>query len=138
MFGVHPVIWALFRRRGSFCFVMDWILSFRRLAMCLPLFGLMTLSCLASTPLRGDLGIHDPSTIIKCKDRYYIFGTGDNIISKSSADKILWIPGPTVFTNPPAWTTNAVPGFARTFWAPDVIFLNGRYCLYYSVSTWGS
>jgi arabinan endo-1,5-alpha-L-arabinosidase len=101
-------------------------------------FLLVSLPALAYTPLRGDLGIHDPSTIIKCKDKYYIFGTGDNILSKSSTDKVVWTPGPTVFANPPAWTTNAVPGFARTFWAPDVIFLNGRYCLYYSVSTWGS
>jgi len=111
---------------------------FRGLVTRLPLFLLLNLPALASTPLRGDLGIHDPSTIIKCKDRYYVFGTGDNILSKSSPDKIVWTAGPAVFTNPPAWTTNAVPGFARTFWAPDVILLNGRYCLYYSVSTWGS
>ena len=91
----------------------------------------------APAPVRGNLGIHDPSTIIRCKDRYYIFGTGDNIISKSSPDRVLWNSGPTVFTNPPAWTQTAVPGFADTFWAPDILYLNGKYCLYYSVSTWG-
>ncbi|HXU77878.1 MAG TPA: LamG-like jellyroll fold domain-containing protein, partial [Methylomirabilota bacterium] len=88
-------------------------------------------------PLRGNLGAHDPSTIIKCKDRYYIFATGQGIVSKSSADKIYWTGGPPVFGAVPAWTTN-VPGFAGTFWAPDVMFLNGRYCLYYAVSTFGS
>lgn len=88
--------------------------------------------------VRGDLGIHDPSTVIKCKDKYYIFGTGDNISSKSSPDKVLWTAGPTVFSSPPSWTSNAVPGFAKTFWAPDIFYLNGKYCLYYAISTWGS
>lgn len=88
--------------------------------------------------LRGDLGIHDPSTVVRCGDRYYLFGTGQGIASKSSADKVVWNPGPPVFSDPPAWTTAAVAGFDGTFWAPDAIFVNGRYCLYYSVSTWGS
>ena len=43
-----------------------------------------------------------------------------------------------MFTNRPAWTTNAVPGFRGIYWAPDIIHLQGRYLLYYSVSTWGS
>jgi hypothetical protein len=96
------------------------------------------LPSLAVPSLRGSIGIHDPSTIIKCKDRYYIFGTGQGIISKSSSDKIFWTRGPKVFAAAPSWTTNLVPGFTGTFWAPDVLYLNGRYCLYYSVSTWGS
>jgi len=87
--------------------------------------------------LRGDLGIHDPSTIVQCKDRFYVYGTGDNIVSKSSSDKVVWKAGPTVFSSPPAWTQAAVPGFVNTFWAPDIIYLNGEYRLYYSVSTWG-
>lgn len=88
--------------------------------------------------LQGDLAIHDPSTVIKCKDSYYVFGTGRGIISKSSKDRILWTAGPAVFTNPPAWAAENVPGFRGFFWAPDVIYVNGRYCIYYSVSTWGS
>lgn len=95
---------------------------------------------LASTVpgLRGSLGAHDPGTIVKCKDRYYLFYTGQGIPSKSSADKIFWTEGPPVFATAPAWTTNAVPGFSGTFWAPDIILLNNRYCLYYAVSTFGS
>jgi len=88
--------------------------------------------------LRGHLGAHDPSTVVKCKDRYYLFATGQGIVSRSSADKIFWVAGPKVFANPPAWTTNAVPGFTGTFWAPDVLYFSNRYHLYYSVSTFGS
>ena len=92
---------------------------------------------LQAPPLRGNIGAHDPGSIIKCKDRYYIFVTGVGIESKSSKDKIVWTSGPRVFATPPNWTTNAVPGFTDVFWAPDVIYLNGRYCLYYSISTFG-
>ena len=81
---------------------------------------------------------HDPSTVIKCKDRYYVFATGQGIVSRSSADKVFWSAGPRVFANYPAWTTNAVPGFTGTFWAPDVLYFSNRYHVYYSVSTWGS
>jgi arabinan endo-1,5-alpha-L-arabinosidase len=41
----------------------------------------------------------------------------------------------------PAWTLEAVPGHRGGeqghYWAPDVIQLNGRYLVYYSVSTFG-
>ncbi len=92
----------------------------------------------ASPLLRGNIFIHDPSTMIKCKDRYYLFGTGQGILSKSSSDQLFWQAGPRIFTNPPAWTTSAVPGFTGIFWAPDIIYFNGQYRLYYAVSTWAS
>jgi arabinan endo-1,5-alpha-L-arabinosidase len=87
--------------------------------------------------LRGSLGVHDPSTMIKCNGRYFVFSTGQGISSKSSADKEYWVTGPSVFASPPSWTTAAVPGFAGNFWAPDIVFTNGLYRLYYSVSTFG-
>src|SRR3984957_3468013 len=93
----------------------------------------------APTPsLRGYLTAHDPSTIVQCKSRYYMFYTGQNILSKSSADKVFWTAGPSVFNPPPAWTTNAVPGFTGLFWAPDVLYFNNQYHLWYAVSTFGS
>ncbi len=88
--------------------------------------------------IRGHLAAHDPSTVVWCGDRHYVFSTGRGIQSKSSRGLVYWESGPTVFAVPPAWTTAAVPGFDGTFWAPDVILLNGKYHVYYSVSTWGS
>ena len=93
---------------------------------------------LPAPPLRGNLAAHDPGTIIKCKDKYYIFYTGQGIYSKSSSDKIFWTGGPSIFASLPNWTTNAVPGFTGWVWAPDVFYLNGRYCVYYAISTFGS
>jgi arabinan endo-1,5-alpha-L-arabinosidase len=101
----------------------------------------------STRPGPRDGRIHDPSTIVKCNDEYWLFATGMGIISRRSRDLVNWTNGPRVFTNAPAWTTNAVPGNRGYFWAPDVIFLTnrpaatarqrGEYLLYYSVSTFG-
>jgi arabinan endo-1,5-alpha-L-arabinosidase len=84
-----------------------------------------------------DSRIHDPSTIVVCKEEYWHFATGMGLVSRHSKDLVNWTNGPRVFTNAPAWTTNAVPGNRGYFWAPDVILLTNRYLLYYSVSTFG-
>ena len=105
--------------------------------------ALFSLNATAAVPaqpvsLRGYVAAHDPSTMIQCKDRYYIFSTGQGILSKSSADQVYWVSGPPIFSSPPAWTTVAVPGFSGIFWAPDIILFNNKYYLYYAVSTFGS
>jgi arabinan endo-1,5-alpha-L-arabinosidase len=107
------------------------------------LFGLIAFlgayAAFATSPqLSGDLDAHDPSTIIKCKGRYYLAATGPGIRTRSSGDKVLWKAGPPIFSRMPAWTTNAVPGFAGHVWAPDLIYFGGAYRVYYSISTWGS
>ncbi len=81
---------------------------------------------------------HDPSTIVKCKDEYWVFYSGRGVPSYHSKDLVKWERGPVVFTNTLAWATNAVPGNRRNdFWAPDVIHHGNQYYLYYSVSTFG-
>jgi len=47
---------------------------------------------------RGCLSAHDPSTMTQCKDRYYIFSTGQGILSKSSSDQVFWSAGAPVRT----------------------------------------
>jgi arabinan endo-1,5-alpha-L-arabinosidase len=89
------------------------------------------------TPLEGQTFIHDPSTIVKDGRHFYLFGTGPGIRTKSSPDLIHWTNGESVFNTPPAWTTNAVPGYSGQAWAPDVIQLNGTFYLYYAVSIFG-
>jgi len=116
--------------------------KFSRFCLWLILLGILPGSSLllqaAPSDLRGNLGIHDPSAVIQCNGRYYVFGTGQGILSKSSTDLTYWAAGPSVFSTPPAWTTSAVPGFTGDFWAPDIIYFNGLYHLYYAVSTFGS
>jgi len=85
--------------------------------------------------------VHDPSTIVHAKDGYWLFYTGRGVRSLHSRDLITWEAGPPVFAVRPAWTLTAVPenrgGDQGDYWAPDIIELNGRYLLYYSVSTFG-
>ena len=81
---------------------------------------------------------HDPSTIVKCKDEYWIFYTGRGVPSYHSKDLVKWEAGPVVFTNALDWVAQAVPANRWLYyWAPDVIHLGNRYLLYYSVSSFG-
>ncbi len=84
-----------------------------------------------------DALVHDPSTIVKCKDEYWLFATGMGLDSWRSRNLVHWERGPHVFTAPPAWVKEVVPDQKGHFWAPDVILQNGRYCVYYAVSKFG-
>lgn len=91
--------------------------------------------------LQGNDNSHDPSSIVKDGSKYWVFTTGDGIYAMFSTDLVKWESGPRpVFANGtwPAWINGRVPGFAGTFWAPECIFRNGKYYLYYSCSTFGS
>ena len=93
--------------------------------------------------LSGDLTpVHDP-VIIRQGDRYYLFSTGLGpgaqglIAARVSGDLVQWRKGAPPFEKLPEWAAKAIPG-ATNIWAPDISFVNGRYRLYYSVSTFGS
>ena len=93
--------------------------------------------------LSGDIApMHDP-VMIREGDTYYVFGTGmaDDagrlIAVRTSRDRRRWSAGAPSVTALPDWALKAVPG-ATGMWAPDIAFVNGRYRLYYSVSTFGS
>jgi arabinan endo-1,5-alpha-L-arabinosidase len=88
-------------------------------------------------PLEGETYIHDPSTIIKEGSTYYIFGTHRGLGTKSSPDLIHWTNGDPVFDATPAWVEHLVPDFRGSYWAPDIIRVNGQYLLYYAVSSFG-
>lgn len=110
------------------------LLDMRSLAFCLA--GLFT--CSSGFCLEGDIRIHDPSTIVRCKDRYYVFGTGRGIPILCSDDLYTWRRAGKVFDRIPESVKKYVPkNDGQTVWAPDVIYHNGLYYLYYSVSAWG-
>ena len=86
-----------------------------------------------------DLGIHDPSTLLKRGDTYWVFGTGRGTASFSSTDRVHWTFRGEVLPQSPAWVKDVVPGNTNNhLWAPDVIRAADRYLLFYSVSTFGS
>lgn len=79
---------------------------------------------------------HDP-VMIKEKDKYYLFATGDGISVMSSSDMVNWKFEEPVFEQPPQWAVNMIPGYKGHTWAPDIIYHNGLYHLFYSCSAFG-
>lgn len=80
----------------------------------------------------------DPSSIVKCKDEYWVFHTGRGIPTFRSKDLVKWERGPAVFTTAPEWIAANVPENRNmSYWAPDIIHVGDRYLLYYSVSAMG-
>ena len=80
------------------------------------IYALLTIVlALASTAftLNGDIGIHDPSTLINDHGTWYVYGTGGRALV--SKDGWTWSPGVTP---------------ARTGLAPDVIHIGDRFYMY--------
>jgi arabinan endo-1,5-alpha-L-arabinosidase len=80
--------------------------------------------------------VHDP-VMMKEGNTYYVFCTGFGISMFSSTDLKNWKKEKPVFATPPQWAVEAVPGYRGHTWAPDISYYNGKYYLYYSVSTFG-
>ncbi len=80
----------------------------------------------------------DPSSIVKCKEDYWVFYTGRGVPSYHSKDLVHWERGPAVFKSAPEWIAKVVPQNRNMlYWAPDIIKLGDRYLLYYAISSFG-
>lgn len=77
---------------------------------------------------------HDP-VMARCDGRYYLFTTGIGCLT--STDLLNWQQGPRVMPVAPQWTSDAVPGFRGDCWAPDILYHEGLWYMYYSCSTFG-
>ncbi|WUR11369.1 arabinan endo-1,5-alpha-L-arabinosidase [[Empedobacter] haloabium] len=101
------------------------------LAACLA--GGITFTCAAQA---AQVEVHDP---VMAQDgaRYYVFSTGPGITFYSSADMKDWVPEGRVFAGEPAWAKRVAPQFDGHVWAPDVVRHDGKFLLYYSVSSFG-
>lgn len=92
--------------------------------------------------MAGDPPAHDPSHVVKEGNTYYTFATGNGIWNFSTTDSTFqsYTAEDLVFSNGtwPDWVSGYVSGFAGTFWAPGIIYMNNKWHLYYSCSTFGS
>jgi arabinan endo-1,5-alpha-L-arabinosidase len=88
------------------------------------------------TPTR-ETPAHDP-VMIREKNTYYLFTTGNGVQVFSSKDMKNWRKEMPVFAKTPDWVTQALPNFrGGSMWAPDISYHNGKYYLYYAVSAFG-
>lgn len=94
----------------------------------------VAMSCTAQSK---QIIMHDP-VAIEADGKYYLFGTGPGIEHAISDDKENWTKfTDSVFNPMPDWFLEEVPGFNGHIWAPDIAFHNGKYYLYYSISSFG-
>ncbi|HWB32681.1 MAG TPA: family 43 glycosylhydrolase [Acidobacteriaceae bacterium] len=90
-------------------------------------------------PVAGMPFVHDPSTVVRWKGRYWVFSTGRGAPFYSSPDGATWTREGSVWEQIPEDVHAAVPkNNGVDVWAPDVIRMNGEFYLYYAVSSWGS
>lgn len=111
-------------------------MRYRRIRCRLP--GLLMLAC--CSPLAAQQGairhVHDP-VIIRQADTYYVFCSGPGVPVRRSHDLLNWeLIGRVFDEDVPAWAKAEIPR-AKHVWAPDISYFNGRFHLYYSVSTMG-
>lgn len=83
-----------------------------------------------------NIRVHDP-VAIKQGNTFYLFSTGRGISVFSSKDLVSWETEPSVFSEKPTWTDAVVPEFKNHIWAPDIVFHDSKYYLYYSISAFG-
>ncbi|MCJ7729052.1 MAG: family 43 glycosylhydrolase, partial [Sedimentisphaerales bacterium] len=89
--------------------------------------------------LTGDYWSHDP-VMARQGNTYYSFCTGQRTPIRTSTDMHNWQLAGYVWpsSGQPAWWKAEVPLFDGNIWAPDISYFNGKYHLYYSISSWGS
>lgn len=80
---------------------------------------------------------HDPSTPVREGDTWWVFSTGNGIVTRFSRDLSSWREGAPVFKQLPAWHREVVPSQRGHLWAPDIVYHQGLWRLYYSVSSFG-
>lgn len=82
------------------------------------------------------VSIHDP-VMAKEGDTFTLFSTGPGITFYRSKDLKTWTLGGRVFPGDPAWAKSVAPHFNGHIWAPDIVAHDGKFYLYYSVSSFG-
>lgn len=75
--------------------------------------------------------VHDP-VMAKDGDTYYVFSTGTGISVMSSKDLKTWKKEKQIFESAPVWTKETLPGFNNDIWAPDIIYYQNKYHIFYS------
>lgn len=124
---------------------------FYKITFVLAILAFASINRSLAVDLNGSLFSHDPATLIKDGDTYWHFFTSSGIGAAYSKDMKNWNgsgnhifqTGPNWKNNYPAWT---IPYFGTgdnantngNLWAPDIIYMNGAYYLYYSCSSFGS
>ena len=110
----------------------------QKLTTLITVLALTTANCIAQTPQwpMAYPPIHDPVAAY-CDGTWYMFSTSFGIDILSSQDLKTWNHAGRVFEQAPQWAVETVPGYHGHTWAPDILYHDGMYYLYYSCSSFG-
>jgi len=86
--------------------------------------------------LAGPLAFHDP-TLFRSGERYWVYGSGQGLEAKSSANLQTWQNEARVFDQNPNWIADLLPD-VTALWSPSVAYFGSMYHLYYSASVFGA
>jgi arabinan endo-1,5-alpha-L-arabinosidase len=94
-------------------------------------------ACVLAVPLAaldGQPALHDPSTVIVEKGKYYVYATGGGLPMSISDDGWTWRRAGTVMQAVPAGKPgpDVIARGGNNTWAPDLIRAGDKYFLYYS------
>ncbi|XHM96088.1 arabinan endo-1,5-alpha-L-arabinosidase [Peterkaempfera sp. SMS 1(5)a] len=84
----------------------------------------------------GDITVHDPSMVRTTSGQYVLYSTHNGLEARTSSDRITFTRAGSAFTALPSWWSGYSSG--KDPWAPDVSYHNGKYLMYYAVSSFGS
>lgn len=98
----------------------------------------MLLALPAFSQIPREPRLHDPSTVVRERGDAWCFSTGPGVVVLKQ-DGRDWSYQGSLFPRGvrPDWHKEKVPGNRGDLWAPDVIELGSKWCVYYSVSTFG-
>ncbi|KAK4701121.1 hypothetical protein P7C70_g5116, partial [Phenoliferia sp. Uapishka_3] len=89
--------------------------------------------------VKGDTtGIHDPSLVKTPGGEYILYGTGVGIPIWTSSDRTTWTSVGKAFSTAPTATDTFTGASDASLWAPDVTYVDNKYIMYYSASSFGS
>ena len=94
-------------------------------------------ACVLAVPvvaLDGQVGLHDPSTVIGENGKYYVYATGNGLPAFQSDDGWTWRRTDSVMQAVPGGkpAPEVIARGGNNTWAPDIVRSGERYFLYYS------
>jgi arabinan endo-1,5-alpha-L-arabinosidase len=97
-------------------------------------FALAVLLTSPLVALDGDLGMHDPSTVVMHDGKFYVYGTGNGLPIAISDDGWTWRRAGTLMQALPGGRPGpeVIKRGGNNTWAPDVIRSGDKYFVYYS------
>jgi arabinan endo-1,5-alpha-L-arabinosidase len=89
---------------------------------------------LPALALDGEIGVHDPSTVISQGGHFYTYGTGNGIPVLTSDDGWTWRRAGSLMSAVPGGKAGpaVLARGGNNTWAPDVIHVGDQYFVYYS------